>query len=397
MNASHPQWDERFHQWYREQDCSLQAFASVLTPSAEDNKLRYAAETHHHIPVFDLRELGDVLDDPSQRARLQAEWATVLKAGAGVLVLKYAYANLQAVDAATEVFESIIREERQSGVAAADHFAKAGANDRIWNAQEKLCLRAPGVFARYFANAAVRTVAEAWLGPHFQMTSQVNVVRPGGQAQQAHRDYHLGFQTVEQAERYPAHVHAMSPFLTLQGAIAHSDMPVESGPTKLLPFSQRYAQGYLAWRRQDFRDYFETHFVQLPLEKGDAVFFNPALFHAAGSNRTQSVQRMANLLQISSAYGRAMETLDRVKMCEALYPVLLEQLNAASMTAEEADAAIASCAEGYPFPTNLDRDPPQGGLAPESQQALFQRALAQRWSAATFIASLQEQAGRREA
>jgi ectoine hydroxylase-related dioxygenase (phytanoyl-CoA dioxygenase family) len=228
------------------------------------------------------------------------------------------------------------------------------------------------------------------------MTSQVNVVRPGGQAQQAHRDYHLGFQTVEQAEHYPAHVHAMSSFLTLQGAVAHSDMPVESGPTKLLPFSQRYAQGYLAWRRQDFRDYFETHYVQLPLDKGDALFFNPALFHAAGSNRTTSVQRMANLLQISSAYGRAMESLNRAKMCESLYPVLLDAMREQSITSEEADAVIASCAEGYPFPTNLDRDPPLGGLAPESQQGLFHRALTERWSTDKFVAAIHEQTARRE-
>ena len=49
----------------------------------------------------------------------------------------------------------------------------------------------------------------------------------------------------------------MSALLTLQGAVAHTDMPVESGPTKLLPFSQRYPQGYVAWRRADFRAYFE--------------------------------------------------------------------------------------------------------------------------------------------
>ncbi len=133
------------------------------------------------------------------------------------------------------------------------------------------------------------------------MTSQVNVVRPGGLAQLAHRDYHLGFQTVDESQAYPVHVHRMSPLLTLQGAVAHSDMTLESGPTKLLPFSQRYAPGYLAWRRQDFRDYFEAHFVQLRLDKGDALFFNPALFHAAGANSTTSVSRMANLLQISSA------------------------------------------------------------------------------------------------
>ena len=34
---------------------------------------------------------------------------------------------------------------------------------------------------------------------------------------------------------YPAHLHRMSPVLTLQGAVAHCDMPIESGPTMLLP------------------------------------------------------------------------------------------------------------------------------------------------------------------
>lgn len=397
MNAIEPHPDTQVRPWYREQNCSLPEFVAALQPRPNDSRLRFATETRDHIPLYDCRELGAVLEDALQRADLQAEWADVLDKGAGVLVLKRAYMDTVPVDEATEVFESVIREEREAGGAAADHFAKAGANDRIWNAQEKLCLRAPAVFARYYANSALCAIAEAWLGPHFQMTSQVNVVRPGGQAQQAHRDYHLGFQTVAQAERYPAHVHTMSPFLTLQGAVAHSDMPVESGPTKLLPFSQRYAEGYLAWRRQDFRDYFETHYVQLPLEKGDALFFNPALFHAAGSNRTTSVQRMANLLQVSSAYGRAMESLNRTKMCEVLYPALLDHMRTESMTREEVDAVIASCAEGYPFPTNLDRDPPLGGLAPESQQGLFSRALTERWSAERFIAALREQAGRREA
>ncbi|CAD6552996.1 phytanoyl-CoA dioxygenase family protein [Paraburkholderia metrosideri] len=382
---------------YREQDCSLQEFAAALKAPPDGSNLKFATDVREHVPLYDCRELRGAFESASRRAELQAEWANVLNGGAGVLVLKHVYADPAPVDEATQVFESIIREERAAGAAAADHFAKAGANDRIWNAQEKLCLRAPSVFARYYSSAALVAIAEAWLGPHFQVTSQVNVVRPGGQAQQAHRDYHLGFQTVAQAERYPPHVHTMSPFLTLQGAVAHSDMPVESGPTKLLPFSQRYAQGYLAWRRQDFRDYFETHSVQLPLEKGDAIFFSPALFHAAGSNTTASVQRMANLLQISSAYGRAMESLNRARMCAVLYPVLRESLMTSRMTQAEADAVIASCAEGYPFPTNLDRDPPLGGLAPESQQDLFSRALQESWTADMFSAAIHDQASRREA
>jgi ectoine hydroxylase-related dioxygenase (phytanoyl-CoA dioxygenase family) len=393
MKQSQGRAEKWGQQWYSERDCSLEEFMDQLK-AGDDCPTRYAADIRQQIPVYDCRQLDGVMGDSSGRAQLQAEWARVLWDGAGVLVLQRAFADTRPVDDATAVFASIIRGEREQGSGGADHFAAAGANDRIWNAQEKLCLRAPGVFAEYFSNRMLLAVSEAWLGPCYQMTSQVNVVRPGGDAQLAHRDYHLGFQTAGAAERYPAHVHSMSAFLTLQGAVAHSDMPVESGPTKLLPYSQRYAQGYLAWRRADFREYFEEHFVQLPLSKGDVVFFNPALFHAAGANRTADVQRMVNLLQVSSAFGRAMELLDRRSMCEAVYPALRERRALGRMSEAEAVAAIASCAEGYPFPTNLDRNPPVGGLAPESQRELMQRALDEDWEPARFTKALSDRASR---
>ena len=181
------------------------------------------------------------------------------------------------------------------------------------------------MFADYYANDIIALISEAWLGPDYQVTSQVNVVNPGGQAQTAHRDYHLGFMDAATAARFPAHVHRLSPALTLQGAVAHCDMPVETGPTLYLPYSHQYEPGYLAFHLPEFTEYFEQHYIQLPLEKGDAAFFNPALFHGAGTNVSTTVRRMANLLQVSSPFGRAMETVDRVAMCRALFPVLLEK------------------------------------------------------------------------
>jgi ectoine hydroxylase-related dioxygenase (phytanoyl-CoA dioxygenase family) len=71
-------------------------------------------------------------------------------------------------------------------------------------------------------------MCEAWLGPAYRITSQVNVVKPGGAAQVSHRDYHLGFQTAEVCEKFPIATQIASQFLTLQGAVAHSNMPVES-------------------------------------------------------------------------------------------------------------------------------------------------------------------------
>jgi hypothetical protein len=85
-----------------------------------------------------------------------------------------------------------------------------------------------------------------------------------------------------------------------------------------------------------------------------------------------------------------MESVDRVKMVKALYPTLR------GLALDPCAAnVVAASAEGYAFPTNLDRDPPLGGLAPPSQAALMQRALAEGWDDAVFARAVDEHARRR--
>ncbi len=91
------------------------------------------------------------------------------------------------------------------------------------------------------------------------------------------------------------------------------------------------------------------------------------------------VRRMANLLQVSSAFGRAMEVVDRAAMSAAVAPVL--QAMAADGASQAAIGnVIAACAEGYSFPTNLDLDQPIDGLAPPTQADILGRAVAEGWS-----------------
>ena len=377
--------------YYRAEACDLEDFKAITSRSVNVEQEPNASAAPRNVPVDDREALADMLADPGTRRTLMSEWAAILADGAGVFVLKSACRDLEAINAATTIYNDIIAAEKAGAGSGADHFAAAGSNDRIWNSLQKLCLTAPDIFARYFASSAVDAACEAWLGPNYQMTAQVNLVHPGGQPQQAHRDYHLGFQSAEVSATYPAHVHDLSPLMTLQGGIAHCDISIESGPTKLLPFSQTYRPGYAAWRRDDFRAHFEDTCVQLPLSKGDAIFFSPAMFHAAGANTTSDVQRMVNLLQISSAFGRAMETIDRTAMCKSLYPGLMSAWDAGRFTALELDAIVSATAEGYSFPTNLDRDPPVGGLAPVTQKALMLQSLKAGTSQAEFEAALDAQ------
>jgi len=377
--------------WLTPEDCRLSDLLAVLDEQTRLEDYPHASRVDQQVLVYDSAAVRPQLADREGRREIQAELARALSSGPGIVVFARAFDDESVLDRTTAAFNRMIADQRSRGTAAGDHFAKPGANDRVWNALEKLAVTDPEAFVAYYANDVVALAATAWLGPGYQVTSQVNVVNPGGAGQTVHRDYHLGFQSDEVCADYPAHVHALSQVLTLQGAVAHCDMPVVSGPTLYLPHSQKYSHGYVAYRRPEFQEYFEDHHIQLPLAKGDAVFFNPALFHAAGSNHSSDIKRMANLLQISSAFGRAMETVDRERTVNAIYAAL--QVARDNGLADEAVAhVIAASAEGYSFPTNLDRDQPVGGLAPQTQAELVARAVRERVDGVELRARLAAQA-----
>ncbi|MEM7737070.1 MAG: phytanoyl-CoA dioxygenase family protein [Deinococcota bacterium] len=378
--------------FFGNQDMQLSDFAELCKQTTTLTDYPLATSVEHNILIYDGEVLRQQLEDGQEDA-LKAELCKALRDGPGVFVIKRAYTDASIIDKSTQVFAEIVAAERASGQGQGDHF---GNNERIWNAIQKVCVRGPELFVDYYGNPMLALACDAWLGPFYQISAQMNTVKPGSSAQAVHRDYHLGFQSHETTQRFPAHVQVMSQYLTLQGAIAHGDMPLESGPTRLLPYSQQFPAGYLTYRLPEFQAYFDEHQVQLPLEKGDMVFFSPALFHGAGTNTSEN-DRVANLVQISSAFGKTMETINTTAMIEAVYPVLKARVDAGSISSHEVYNTIAAAADGYSFPTNLDADPPVGGNAPVTQQQLMQQALDEAWSLETLQEALNAYAKRREA
>ncbi|MCG6883346.1 MAG: phytanoyl-CoA dioxygenase family protein [Silicimonas sp.] len=382
--------DRRDRAWLGEGSGRFEDFRANVEQQTRPSDWPAAAEIVGNVPVYDGDMVRRVADDPLD---LLSEWNAAFESGPGVIAIRGGMADTGVIDSATEVFERIIDAETASGTGGGDHFAKPGANNRVWNAAQKHCLADPANFAAYYASDGIALAARAWLGRGYQLTAQVNRVNPGGAAQTPHRDYHLGFMNADQLATYPVQAHRFSPGLTLQGAVAHCDMPIESGPTMLLPYSQRFLEGYVAFNRPEFQAYFAENHVQLSLEKGDLLFFNPAVMHGAGTNRSADIRRMANLLQIGSAFGRSIETVDRSAMSRALYSVLL----GSDMPWREKCNIIAASAEGYAFPTNLDRDPPVGGLIPLSQAEMMENALRDGMSDADWQAEVTAMDARRSA
>lgn len=376
-------------------DVGVAQFAAVCDQVTDPATVPSASRIVRNVPVFAAETLRRAADSTVTARETMAELHDCLLHGPGAFAVE-GMVEPAIVDAATAIYLEIIADEKEAGIVAGDHYAAPGLNDRIWNSFQKLAEREPATFARYFANPVLDLVCRAWLGPAYRMTAQINVVHPGGTAQRPHRDYHVGFLTDAQAEQVPISMHRASVHLTLQGAVSHCEMPVESGPTRLLPFSHRYELGFLAYRDAAFQQYFADHFVQLPLHTGDGVFFNHALFHAAGDNRTADVVRIANLLQVSSPFGKPMETIDTAKVVVACYSHL-QAMHREHGFSPEVDALVTMAAEGYAFPANLDVTPPVGGMAPASQADLLRDALAEGWSTDRVAEALARQLADRRA
>jgi ectoine hydroxylase-related dioxygenase (phytanoyl-CoA dioxygenase family) len=373
-------------------------FSTSKPPSlAEFKKLTTESHTSHYplastitsnVPIYELPEYSTL--SPEQLSAFQDEWYHILLSGPGVFVTKKMYRDTLLLDRVSDVYSTVIADEKKISRKKGDHFASSGANDRIWNSFSKHCLQDPKSFIEYYSNPWLPLISSAWLGPHHRLTAQVNIVKPGAAAQISHRDYHIGFQDNESCAKFPKAMQVASQFLTLQGAVAHSDMPIESGPTRLLPFSQMFEEGYMAYRIPEFQQYFLETYVSVALKKGDGLFFNPALFHAAGQNNSTNIQRSANLLQISSAFGKPMETIDTYPLIELTWEDLVERFKREGLS-DEVKAFVGNVAEGYPFPTNLDRRIPEtAGMAPTSEQDLLLKGLEESWTKEVLLGELRK-------
>ncbi|GJC82659.1 hypothetical protein ColLi_05497 [Colletotrichum liriopes] len=367
---------------------AIENFAAICSQEAKPEDYPLAASIEKNVPIYDLPAYSSLTK--TQRSALQDEWYRVLISGPGVFVSRGLYRDRALIDAANAAFASVIEDEKKLGTAKGDHFASAGKNDRIWNSFSKHGLADPASFVEYYSNPYLGLIFSAWLGQGYRITAQVNNTKPGASPQVCHRDYHIGFQTTEAAAHIPRAMQIASQLLTLQGAVAHSNVPLESGPTRLLPFSQTFEPGYMAYRRPEFNEFFLNNYVALPLEIGDGLFFNPALFHAAGENMSTDVYRMANLLQISSPFGKPMESVDAVPLVEKTWDHLVKLYEAQGLS-EEVKAFLAAIAEGYPFPTNLDNNPPRNeGMAPESEQDNITKSLVEKRSKEEAVEALKK-------
>ena len=149
--------------WLSAEECHLEDFRSLVERTTDRADYPFASEVAANVRSYDGAAVRRAAASPDSRRALLAEWVDAMTDGPGIVVFRGAFADCTALDAASEQFRAMIDEQHAGNTGGGDHFAKPGANDRVWNALEKLCLRAPEVFAAYYGNEVIALITG--LGP----------------------------------------------------------------------------------------------------------------------------------------------------------------------------------------------------------------------------------------
>ncbi len=156
-------------------DCRLADLIDLVSQKTDLADYPYAVAVEQNMLIYDGARLRKQLCGPAGRLQVEAELARALLDGPGIMVLAGAFDDLWVVDRATRQFEAIIAAQRTAGGAAGDPFAAAGRTTGSGTRWRSWPWRAGGVRG-LLPNNLIAAVCRAWLGPGYQVTSQVNVL-----------------------------------------------------------------------------------------------------------------------------------------------------------------------------------------------------------------------------
>src|SRR3954454_20006937 len=128
--------------WLSASDCSIDEFDALVDQQTKVPDYPYADAVERNVLIYG-EKLRAAVGTSSGRAAVQTELMRALTDGPGIVMFKRAFDDLSMVDHATDAFLAQIAAEKAAGVAGGDHFAKPGANDRVWGALDKLAAAEP--------------------------------------------------------------------------------------------------------------------------------------------------------------------------------------------------------------------------------------------------------------
>ena len=341
----------------------------------------YADAVERNVLIYG-EKLRAAVGTAAGRTAVQTELMRALTDGPGIVVFKRAFGDLSVVDRATEAFLAQIAAEKAAGVAGGDHFAKPGANDRVWGALDKLAVARPRGVRRLLRQrhhrADQRGLARSGLPGHL-----------AGQRGQPRRP------GADRAPRLPPRLHGRRRRRPLPGprapAVAGAD---PAGRGRALRHAGRDRPDPLPALLAPVR----ARLPRLPPARVHRVLpgrTTPSCRWRRATPRSSTPPCSTAPARTSRPTSDGWPTCCRCprrsaarwrpstgSRCAGRCSRCCWSSKAAGASDRYLDNVIAASAEGYAFPTNLDRDQPIGGIAPQTQADLVRQAVAEEWTQA---------------
>ena len=287
------------------------------------------------------------------------EIVNILKDREGFFIVKDAF-DPKLIDSNRESYYEILSKEKW------DHSRVKGTGKRIWRSLEKLALMDPHGWIYFYCNSALDHVFEAWLGPLYQLTAQINIINQDHKNLPVHFDYHFGMLRKDLQNKFPDTQKYMNQFMTLQAIVPHSNMNFENGGTRIYSGSQKSFVENFNLTEKEVESLFCKNAICPNLNIGDVLFLNSSLLHAGGVNKT-SEDRIALLIQASSAFGIPMEQNDYNLIHDVIFENVCELYKEGKLAFEDGIRAIRNSSSSYLFPVNFDEISPRHGILPFTQ------------------------------
>jgi len=149
---------------------NLNTFIAQVSQQTELAQWPLASAVEQNLLVYQGDDVRKASQSDSGRNAMMFEWARALSEGPGIIAIQNAMPDHDNIDEVNALFTDIINDQRRQGANTGDHFAKPGANDRVWNALEKHCVANPKSFVPLLCKRNDRhdftRLARAWLSSY---------------------------------------------------------------------------------------------------------------------------------------------------------------------------------------------------------------------------------------
>ena len=101
--------------WLTPESCDLEDFKVQINRVAKTSDYPCAARIEKNVPIYDCNSLRQLIKTDEDRKAVMAEWAEIFLSGPGIVVLKGATTDMQALDMMSADFKPACRRSTSSG------------------------------------------------------------------------------------------------------------------------------------------------------------------------------------------------------------------------------------------------------------------------------------------